>query len=182
MIHSIKRAALVLLIFVVAACSAPPENAADVKPVDQLGNWRLGHLIVKADDALLGPLSRKASEEELETSLRNAFAPRIANQNGEKFYHISLVIGAYVLAQPGIPLLLSPKSALIIDVILFDDATQEKILEEPKRFTVLEHLSAESIIGSGLTKTRETQLEEMSQIAAKQIADWLADNPQLFES
>ena len=104
----------------------------------------------------------------------------MVNQNGEHFFHISVVVSGYVLAQPGIPILLSPKSVLILDVFLFDDQTQEKVFEKPTRFTIFESFSTDTLLGTGLTLTAEEQLDDLTTIAVYKISNWLAKNKEVF--
>jgi len=79
-----------------------------------------------------------------------------------------------VLAQPGVPLLVSPNSILIIRVTVWDDAAGKKLNEKPEQMTIFESLSGETAIGSGLTQSGEEQLRNLSVNAAKQIEIFLA--------
>ena len=78
-----------------------------------------------------------------------------------------------MLAQPGIPLVFSPKSALIFKLTVWDDAAGKKLNEEPEQITVLENLDGDTIIGSGLTKSAEEQLQSLSENAAKMIQRYI---------
>lgn len=79
-----------------------------------------------------------------------------------------------MLAQPGVPVVLSPKSALILQLSVWDNATQTRIAE-PEHITLLENLTAKTLIGSGLTQSAEAQIENLAQTAAKRIERWLRD-------
>jgi len=54
---------------------------------------------------------------------------------GDRYFHIGVSVDAYVLAQPGIPLVYSPRSVLILTVNFFEDATQTKLNPEPIQLT-----------------------------------------------
>jgi hypothetical protein len=95
-------------------------------------------------------------------------------------YHLAVSVDAYVLAVPGIPLVASPRSALIIGVHVWDDALGRPLNDERRQFTVLENLSGESLLGSGLTQSAEQQLAVLSRNAAITIENWLASNPDWF--
>jgi len=151
----------------VAACS-PSGDDLDEGPVP-LGNFKLGHNIVVAPKVVKGPLSRDASEEELTQALKGAIGARVDRYEGSSLYHFGVSVEGYVLAAPGVPLVASPKSAMIIRVTVWDDAAGEKLNEEPEQMTVFETLSGETAIGSGLTQSKEKQLENLSVNAAKQI-------------
>ena len=73
---------------------------------------------------------------------------------------------------PGVPLVASPKSALIIRVTAWDDAGK-KLNAEPEQVTVVESISGETVLGSGLTQSKETQMRNLSRNAAKLIQNWL---------
>jgi hypothetical protein len=106
---------------------------------------------------------------------------RFARYQGAKLYNFGISVDAFALAPPGIPLVASPKSALVVTVTIWDDAAQAKLNEEGKQFTVFEGASAESaVLGSGLTRSREEQMERLSRNAAKEIERWMLQNPEWF--
>ena len=67
-----------------------------------------------------------------------------------------------MLAKPRIPVLLSPKLALILNAIIWDDAVGLKLDAGPHPIVVIESLMAKTLIGSGLTMSRRAQLENLS--------------------
>ena len=134
---------LLVMGFVLAAC----DGARDLnEPPVPLGDFKLVHNIVVAPKAVKGPLSRKASEELLTGSLKDAIAERFDRYEGTQRYHFGVSVEGYVLAQPGIPLVLSPKSILIIFVTVWDDAAGVKLNTEPKQITVFESINGGSIV------------------------------------
>ncbi|GAB4391066.1 hypothetical protein [Albidovulum sp.] len=163
---------LVVTLTLLAACAA---RQADTPP-EPLGDFRLGYNVVVAKNAEpVGP-SRQATAEEWETALKAAVAAQLGRYQGDKLYHVGIGVDGYALALPGIPLLLSPKSALVITVNVWDDTAGRKINAEPKQLTVLEPVSGRTLVGSGLTKTREEQIASLSEAAARRINDWLVEN------
>lgn len=159
-----------LLVLSVAAC----DNNADLQnPAVPLGDFKLGHNIVVASKAAKGPLSRSATEDELKTAMTAALAERFDRYEGEKLYHFGASIEGYVLAAPGIPLVFSPKSILIINVTVWDDAANAKLNAEPHQITVFESLGKGPIVGSGYTQTAEEQLKNLTQNASKAIERYL---------
>jgi len=162
-----------LLVFalVLAACS-PSGDDLDEPPVP-LGPFKLGHNIVVASKAVKGPLSRNATEEELIEALSGAIANRFERYDGDKLYHFGVSVEGYVLAAPGIPIVYSPKSVMIINVTVWDDAAGGKLNEKPEQLTVFETLSGETVISSGLTQSKEQQLRNLTVNAAKQIERYL---------
>jgi hypothetical protein len=138
-----------------------------------LGDFHLGHNVVVAPNLTKGPASREASEEEWVEVMTQAIDDRFGRYEGERLYHLGVSIEGYVLAVPGVPLVLSPKSALILNVTAWDDARQTKLNEDPEQITVLESVSGNTILGSGLTQSKEKQLDNLSRNAAKLIENWL---------
>lgn len=160
------------------ACGAADQDLDG--PVEPIGEFLLGHAIVVADDARMVPPSRSASEEELEEALKTALTNRFGRFDGAQFYHIAVSVDGYSIAVPGIPLVLNPKSIMIIGVTVWDDAAGGKINETPHRITVLERLSGETAISSGLTQTKEEQIANLSTNAARLIELWMRENPDWF--
>lgn len=162
---------IAILMFVgLAACDSTSDLADAPVP---LGDFNLHHNIVVASKAVKGPLSRDASEEMLQTTLQAAIAQRFDRYQGPKRYHFGVSIEGYVLAAPGVPLVLSPKSILIVNVTVWDDAAGKKMNDEPKQITVLESFGSGAIVGSGYTLSKEEQLQQLSANAAKAIERYL---------
>ena len=67
----------------------------------------------------------------------------------------------------------SPKSALILNVTVWDDAAGNKLNDKPEQVTVIESFSGETVLGSGLTQSKEEQLTNLSRNAAKLVQNWL---------
>jgi len=165
-------------LFLLAACGAKDDLS---QPPEPMGDFLLGHNIVKAKDVKIGPLSRKATPEEWEKSVSEAISARIGRYDGTHYFHLGTHIDGYVLAQPGIPVVAAPKSVLIISVNVWDDETGEKLTEKPKVFTVFERSNAPAfIIGSGLVNSKEQQMQNLSENAARHIHKWLLENQQWF--
>lgn len=165
-------------LLILAACSAEEDLSL---PPEPLGQFRLGHNIAIADNVQRGPFSRDFTESQLESSVQNAVAKRLRRYDGDGLYHLGIVVGGIVLAKPGIPIVYAPQSVMILDVNVFDNATQERLNEEPERITVGEGLrNAVPVFGSGYVRSPEEQLENLSFAAAREIEEWLRDNPEWF--
>lgn len=174
------RLALLLAAAALLAACADGRNLGDERA--ELGDFRLAHNIVVASNAQMGPFSRTATAEEWEESIRNAVARRFDRYEGSRLYHIAVSVDGYVLAVPGVPLVASPRSALIIGVHLWDDELGRPLNEERKQITVLESLSGETLLSSGLTQSGEQQMQNLSTNAALQIENWLAENAEWFST
>jgi len=166
----LAASALVLL----SACA----NRADLtQAVEPIGDFRLGHNVVVAKDTTEGPFSRNAEEAELEAALRDEIELRLRRYDGDGLYHLGVRIEAFVLAQPGIPVVFSPQSVLLLAVNIWDNDTRERLNEEVIRITAFEGANTGvPFIPSGLVKSREQQLENLTISAAQQIERLLREN------
>ncbi len=161
-----------------AGCTTPDPATVKLPP---LGDFRLGYVVVVADEVQKGPLSREVDPKTIETALDRAIRARLGRYEGERLYHVAVNVGLYVLAQPGIPLVLSPKSALVLLVTVWDDAKKKKLNEKPHQITIIEEPGAGFLVGSGYTRSAEEQLAGLARQAAKAINDWLYENRHWFE-
>lgn len=164
------RVILFLMMAATAACTN--SNDLDEAPVP-LGDFALGHNIVVAPNQVKGPVSRDASEEEWVTALTGAISDRFDRYEGDHLFNFGVSVQGYVLAIPGLPVVASPKSVLIVNIDVWDDVTGIKLTEEPAQITVLETFSGNTIVGSGLTQTKAEQIVHLSKNAAKQIQNYL---------
>jgi len=162
-------AVLMSVAFLTACNGAADLNKAPVP----LGDFSLKHNIAVAPKAVKGPLSREVSKEQLTKALTDATAERFGRYNGSRDYHFGMSIEGYVLAQPGIPLVFAPKSILIVNLTVWDDAKNRKLNEKPHQITVFESFDQGPVVGSGYTKSAEEQLKNLSQNAAKSIESYL---------
>ena len=162
-----------------AALTACQTNDLAEPPVP-LGDFSLGLNVAVASNVKKVPISRDATPEMWEAAMEKAVADRFGRYNGSKLYNIGISIDAYALAPPGVPLVLKPKSILVVTANIWDDAAQKKLNPEGKQFTIFEKGSPNTFIGSGLTQSAEKQMEILSYNAVKQIEAWLLTNPEWF--
>ena len=166
----LRTIAALCIVVSLAACTNP--NDLDEAPAP-LGDFALGHNVVVTPNITKGPASRDASDEEWIAAMKEAIDERFSRYEGDKLYHIGVSIEGYVLAVTGVPLVAAPKSALILNVTVWDDAAGEKLNEEPEQITVIESFSGETMLGSGLTQSAEDQMRNLSRNAAKLIQNWM---------
>jgi len=174
---SVRLAAMALALGVLSGCERPSDLADP--PVD-LGPFDLGLNIVVADNAQKVPISRDATPEEWEASLSRAVQDRFGRYDGPRFYNIGVSVDGYALAPPGVPVLVTPKSVLVVTVNVWDDERQQKLNGAGTQFTVFESLSGEQVIGTGITRTKKEQMDALSYNAAKVIENWFLEHPQWF--
>jgi len=177
MTRALFRLFLLCAFWTIAACGPKDDLAETPIPI---GDFNFGHNIVVATNAQLGPLSREATPEEWQTSLKDAVEARLGRYTGDRYYHLGINIDAYALAVPGIPVVAKPKSILVASVSVWDDAKGIKINPEPKQLFVFESFSGNTFIGSGLTQSREVQMRNLSFNMAAKIEEWLRENEAWF--
>lgn len=165
---------LLLCLALVLGLTACADGARQLrKPVEPLGDFKLGHAIVVAPNIVQGPASRDATADDWIAGVDAALEQRFRRYEGDKFYHLGVSVEGFVLAVPGVPLVFNPKSVLIVKVTVFDDAAGGKMHDEPEQITALEAVSAQTIVGSGVTQTRDEQLKLLSDNIALQIEKWM---------
>ncbi|SFC84060.1 hypothetical protein [Tropicimonas isoalkanivorans] len=174
-----RRLFTLLAVAALAGCAGSGEVTRQGPP-EPLGAFKLGHIVVVADDVKQVPPSRDVSADEWEAAMRDAIDARFSGHTGDQFYHIAVHVLGYSVAVPGVPVLLAPKSAMIIDVTIWDDEAGGKINAEPKQFTVLESVSPDFVVGTGYTKSRTEQVANLAANAAGQIEDWMRENEDWF--
>jgi hypothetical protein len=170
------RLIALLSLGLLAACAT---NDLAEPPVP-LGDFQLGLNVVVADNMQKVPISRPATVEEWELAMQKAVDARFGRYEGTKLYNLGISVDGFALAPPGIPVVMAPKSVLVITANIWDDAAEKKLNPEGKQLTVFEGLSPESVIGSGLTRTKAQQMEALSYNAVKAVERWLLTNPEWF--
>lgn len=175
--RALTRLATLGLVLILGACAASDPLEEDLP---DMGDFRLAYNIVVADNMQQVPPSRNATGEEWIEVLTAEIDRRFGGYEGERLYHIAIHVDAYSLAVPGIPVVLSPKSILVISANVWDDELRAKLHEEPRQLTIFEGASAQSIIGSGLTRSREEQMQVLARNAARRVQLWMLENPEWF--
>ena len=172
----IRSLLMVAGIGLLAAC-----GAGDLKkPPVPLGDFVMGLNVVVADTAQVPGISRQATADEWEAAMKQAMVDRFGRYEGSRIYNFGINVEGYVLAPPGVPVVASPRSALIVRVHVFEDATQTQLNPGGERLILVEGVSAESFIGSGWTQTKKQQMDKMAYRAALAVQNYLLENPEWF--
>ncbi|GAA5074005.1 hypothetical protein N0B44_27740 [Roseibacterium beibuensis] len=174
----LSRFAPLAVVAFVAACAAGDPLEEDLP---DMGDFRLAHNIVVADNAQQVPPSRNAEPEEWVEILEAEIDRRFRGYEGDRLYHIGVAVDGYALAPPGIPIVLQPRSVLILSVNIWDDELGRKLHDEPERIMVFEGASPETmIVGSGIARSRDEQMQILARNAARRIQLFMLDNPEWF--
>jgi hypothetical protein len=168
----IRRATALFVILALTAC-APASR--EIEPA-ALGAFELGHNVVVASKMQRGPISREATEAEWQDALKRAVEERFGAYEGNQLYHIGISVEGYMLGPPGVPLVLNNRSALIINVTVWDDAAGAKLNEKVHQITALETTTNESfLLGSGNSRTKQEQMDGLAFNAVRQLEEWLVE-------
>ena len=144
-------------------------------PSDPFGDFRLGHIAVYGEDITKGPFSREATDDEIKGALYVALQNQLSQYTGAGEYHIVVIVDAYILGKPVIPLVFSPQTALGFRLSVWDAQTMTRFDLTPEKLFFLENANRRTLFGSGLRQTREEQIVSLTQSVAQQIDTWLRE-------
>lgn len=173
---ALRRLAVLCLCTLIAACA----RGDLAEPPVPLGDFALGLNIVVADNVEMVPISRPATPEEWEAAVAKAIDDRFGRYEGTRAFNIGIAVEGYAIAPPGIPVVAAPKSILVATVNIWDDARALKLNDEGKQLMVFEQMSPDTVIGTGLTRTKAQQMEALSFALALAVQDWLVAHPEWF--
>ena len=145
------------------------------RPSDPFGDFRLGQVAIYSEDITKGPFSREASADEIKGALYIALQQQLGQYSGTGEYHIVVIVDAYTLGRPGIPLVFSPQTALGFRLSVWDATTMTRYDLTPEKLLFLENATAKTMFGSGLRQTREEQIVSLTKSVAQQIDTWLRE-------
>lgn len=173
-----SRFAPFALIITLVACAAGDPLDEELPP---MGDFRLAHNIVVAENMQQVPPSRNATPEEWQAILESEIDRRFGGYEGDRLYHIGVAVDGYALAPPGIPIVLSPRSILVLSVNIWDDELGRKLHDEAEQIIVFEGTSPETmILGSGIARNRTEQMQILARNAARRIQLFMLQNPEWF--
>ena len=134
---------------------------------------RVGHTYT--DKALQWPLSRNAEGSDWNADLQAALDGRLRRYDGAQEYDVAITLEGFMLAPPGVPIVLSPKSVAVVNVFVYDVAGQE-YLAKKHQMEVFENTTGESaILGSGQSRTKEEQIAGLSLNIVDAVEEWIAE-------
>jgi hypothetical protein len=163
-----------LLLVVTTALLGCAQTRVDEAPED-LGAFKLRVNYSFADKAVQGPVSRDATPDEWTAAIENAIDLRLGRYSGPQEYDIGISLEGYMLAPPGVPILMSPRSTAIVLVNVYD-VGQKEFLAKAHQIQVLEDTSSESaVVGSGYVRTKEEQMAGLALKVADRVEEWLAE-------
>ena len=170
----IRRAFLLASMVALLGCA---QTQMDEAPED-LAAFKLRVNYAFADKAVKGPVSREATPGEWTAAIENAVDIRLGRYEGTQEYDIGISLEGFMLAPPGVPILLSPRSTAIVLVNVYD-VEKKEFLAKAHQIQVLEDTSGESaVIGSGYVRTKEEQMAGLSLNVADRVEEWLAEQHQ----
>ncbi|PWJ20954.1 hypothetical protein [Jannaschia seohaensis] len=157
------------------ACAIPDPLESEQRP---MGDFELAFTVVVTNNIKKVPPSRDASPEAWEQVMTSELERRFGGYRGGKGYVIALAIDGYALAPPGIPLVLTPKSLLVVTANVWEADPQRKIAG-PEQISTFEGANT-LFLGSGLMKDAEAQMVTLARNAAFKIQSWMLRNGEMF--
>ncbi|MEX0301404.1 MAG: hypothetical protein AB3N24_03170 [Leisingera sp.] len=157
-----------------AACG---ETRLDESPED-LGAFQARVTHVYTDKALQWPLSRNADHSEWTAPIKSAIDTRLRRYDGAQQYDVAVTLEGFLLAPPGVPVLLSPRSAVVVNVFIYDVA-EKKFLAKKHQMEIFESTTGGSaLLGSGHVRTKEEQIQGLAINIADKVEEWMAEQHQ----
>jgi hypothetical protein len=167
----IRIIALVGLLGLMVGCG---ETRLDEPPED-LGAFKVRVAHVYTEKALQWPLSRSADHSEWTAPMKNALEGRLRRYEGSQDYDVAVTLEGFMLAPPGVPVLLSPKSAVVVNLFVYDVAAKE-YLAKKHQMEIFESTTGESaILGSGHARTKDEQIAGLAINIADAVEEYLAE-------
>ena len=158
-----------------AACAVPDPLGEDLP---DMGDFELALTVVVSENAKKIPPSRNATAEQLRAAMTSEVERRFGAYAGGTGYVIALNIDGYALAPPGIPVVLTPQSILVVSANLWRADPQVK-LAGPEQISTFEGADT-LLLGSGLVKNADEQLQTLCRNMARKVQSWLLRNPTLI--
>ncbi|UWQ83804.1 hypothetical protein [Leisingera caerulea] len=168
----IRISALCAALALLTACG---ETRLDEAPED-LGAFQARVTHVYTEKALQWPLSRDAEHSEWTAPIENALNTRLRRYSGGQEYDVAVTLEGFMLAPPGVPVLFSPKSAVVVNVFVYDVANR-KFLAKKHQMEIFESTTGESaLLGSGHARTKQQQIQGLAVNIADKVEEWMAEN------
>ena len=143
-----------------------------------MGAFQLVQPIVVAESMKKIPPSRDASPEAWDAVMEEELSRRFGHYSGGRSYYVALAIDGYSLAPPGVPVVLTPKSVLIVTANLWTAEPQEKVLG-PHQITAFEGAQG-LLLGTGLTKDADEQMRTLARNMALKVQRWILETPEVL--
>ncbi|MEP2716738.1 hypothetical protein [Pseudophaeobacter sp.] len=167
----IRILALLASVVLLAACEETKLNEAK----EDLGDFNMRVSFVYTDKAKQWPLSRAAEPSEWNEPIERAVAARLGRYNGSGKYDVAITLEGFLLATGGIPVLVNPKSAAVVNVFVYDVTTKTYLARE-HQMEIFEDTTGESvIIGSGYSRTKEEQIDGLALKIVDGLEEYMAE-------
>jgi len=163
--------ALLASMVLLAACEETQLNEAK----EDLGDFNMRVSFVYTDKALQWPLSRAAETSEWNEPIERALEARLGRYTGSGKYDVAITLEGFLLATGGIPVLVNPKSAAVVNVFVYDVSTKTYLLKE-HQMKIFEDTTGESaIIGSGYSRTKAEQIDGLALKIVDGLEEYMAE-------
>ncbi|MCD9149443.1 hypothetical protein [Pseudophaeobacter flagellatus] len=163
--------ALLASMVLLAACEETQLDEAK----EDLGDFNMRVSFVYTDKALQWPLSRSAEPSEWNEPIERALEARLGRYDGAGKYDVAITLEGFLLATGGIPVLVNPKSAAVVNVFVYDVSTKSYLVRE-HQMQIFEDTTGESaIIGSGYSRTKAEQIDGLALKIVDGLEEYMAE-------
>lgn len=167
----IRILALLASLVVLAAC----ETTTLDEPPEDLGDFNMRVGFVYTDKALQWPLSRSAEPSEWNEPIERALEARLGRYDGSGKYDVAITLEGFLLATGGIPVLVNPKSAAVVNVFVYDVSSKTYLVRK-HQMKIFEDTTGESaIIGSGYSRTKAEQIDGLALKIVDGLEEYIAE-------
>ncbi len=162
---------LAAMLVLLTACGETTLNEAP----EDLGDFNMRVSFVYTDKALQWPLSRAAETSEWNEPIERAVEARLGRYNGSGKYDVPITLEGFLLATGGIPVLVNPNSAAVVNVFVYD-VSGKTFLAEKVQMEIFEDTTGESaLVGSGHSRTKAEQIDGLALNIADKIEEYIAE-------
>jgi len=163
--------ALLTSLVLLSACGETQLNEAP----EDLGDFSMRVSFVYTDKARQWPLSRDAEPSEWNAPIEKALEARLGRYEGAGQYDVAITLEGYLLATGGIPVLVNPKSAAVVNVFVYDVSTKSYLIKK-HQMEIFESTTGESaILGSGYSRTKEEQIDGLALNIVDALEEYMAE-------
>lgn len=163
--------ALLTSLVLLVSCGETQLNEAP----EDLGDFNMRVSFVYTDKARQWPLSRDAETSEWNAPIEQALEARLGRYKGEGQYDVAVTLEGFLLATGGIPVLVNPKSAAVVNVFVYDVSTKSYLVKK-HQMEIFESTTGESaLLGSGYSRTKEEQIDGLALNIVDALEEYMAE-------
>lgn len=172
---------VLLMTFTLMGCGEASFAPASMARLAQ-ANIRFNHISIVATDMVKNAYSDDVSPEDMTTQLRRAITSKLSELQGDRVYNIGIKVTGYMLANPSVLTVSSPKSVLMLSVSVWNDSPDNKLMLPPSTVIAVDGLYGSALSIAKSQGSKDQRLAALTGRAGVEIAQYLARNAQSLEA